>query len=346
MARSRFVGLAVVTVALLLTCGQLASAQYSTPPSGTTPTAQTTPYASPSYSPAQTTPYPSSSYSTANTPKAPLVANESTCVVYPLAGLGDDPDVGKWIAETIPEMIQPGTWSAEPWRRVSYYAPGKLLVVRHTPAVHAQVAAFLKDFQKALPTPKPATSTARAATTGPVLPAQYTADHVRTADPAPSVRPNNGYPIPAPLQQPKHLFHLVIRYEGDGISDATVAGLVKELSQAGADKDAGAKPEAEPAKGPSLGQLLHFIVRYEGEGIIDSNVAALLKDIYGAQKRPDFPLGEQLTAPPGTTVAPSTPKSSPKVAVPPTSSAAPAVPPATQGSPLLGTTSAVTGTGR
>ena len=342
MARSHFGGLAVVTVALLLTSGLRASAQY--------------PYSSSVSAPAS------------SAPKSPAVANDSTCVVYPLASLGDDPNVGKWIAETIPEMIQPGTWSAEPWRRVSYYAPGKLLVVRHTPAVHAQVAAFLKDFQKALPTDKTVASTARPTPDRQVVPVQYAEPtRVRTVDVTPGPRSTSGYPIPAPLQQPKHLFHLVIRYEGDGISDATVAGLVKELSSASTDKDAGNKPDADPAKGPSLGQLLHFIVRYEGEGIIDSNVAALLKDIYGVSGAKDscrvppaysppaysssVPLNSEL---PGTTVLPRpssgstspVPATNPPSDAPPrTPSAAPAVPAGSQPAAPPPQPS-VTGTGR
>ena len=90
--------------------------------------------------------------------------------------------------------------------------------------------------------------------------------------------------MPAPQTPPKHLFHLIIRYEGDGLSDDTVAGLVKQVANAAMVKtDGDAKPKSEPAKGPSLGQLLHFIVRYEGDGIIDANVVALMKEMYGGK---------------------------------------------------------------
>src|SRR5438067_1685741 len=36
---------------------------------------------------------------------------EKSCVkVYSLADLGDDPKLCAWIAETIPQMIEPGSW--------------------------------------------------------------------------------------------------------------------------------------------------------------------------------------------------------------------------------------------
>src|SRR5205085_4878610 len=65
------------------------------------------------------------------------VENGPTCKVYSLAEL-DDPGLCKWIAETIPEMIQPATWKQN-GAKVSYYAPSKVLVVNNTMAVHNQI---------------------------------------------------------------------------------------------------------------------------------------------------------------------------------------------------------------
>src|SRR5688572_17876871 len=42
--------------------------------------------------------------------QAPQAAEPISCVIYPLGDLADDPGFAKWIAETIPEVIQPGTW--------------------------------------------------------------------------------------------------------------------------------------------------------------------------------------------------------------------------------------------
>ena len=256
MAQSRLMALTLLAGALLVTHTQTARSQYGS-------TSPTTPIEK----------------------SAPAVgANDSTCVVYPLSGLGDDPVLAKWIADTIPEVILPATWSqAGGVGRISYYAPGKVLVVNHTRAVHAKVDAFLKDLKKALP-PEKAMAAASKADDGQVVQAEYRKftpiKRAESAAAAPST-----YLVPPPLQQPKHLFHLIIRYEGDGLGDSTVAGFVKELAGDSPRKQDGAdEGNARPAKTLPLGQLLHMIVRYEGDGIIDSNVAALVKDIYGASK--------------------------------------------------------------
>ncbi len=90
---------------------------------------------------------------------SPAVKNDLTCIVYALKDLGDDPELGKWIAETIPQVIQPGTWSqVEARDRISYYAHGKILVVHHNAAVQAEVVAFLENLKKALPQEKQGTS--------------------------------------------------------------------------------------------------------------------------------------------------------------------------------------------
>jgi hypothetical protein len=202
------------------------------------------------------------------------VQRDAICVVYPLAELGHDPNLAKWLAETIPTVIQPGSWDQAAGTKITYYGPAKVLVVYHSPAVHTQVKAFLADMKNAARDEKGTIHLRKP----PVVQADYN-------EAAPTRGPQTagvGYPVPSPQTPPKHLFHLIIRYEGDGLSDDMVAGLVKQISDGGADKGEVDGKKAEPAKGPTLGQLLHFIVRYEGEGIIDANVVALLKELYGA----------------------------------------------------------------
>jgi hypothetical protein len=227
---------------------------------------------------------------------AKAAACDRTCVIYPLSGLGNDPTLGKWIAQTIPEVIQPGTWNLPGEDRlgpkISYHAPSRVLVVYHSAAVHVKVESFLRDLKKALPAEKES-STASVMPRGkssnpegvqPVAPAQYLLpSSVRSAEPA-AAQKSAAYLVPPPLKQPKHLFHLIVRYEGDGVVDSSVAGLVKELAgNGGAADDKGEKGDKpNPDRTSPLNQLLHFIVRYEGEGIIDANVAALLKDLYGS----------------------------------------------------------------
>ncbi len=207
----------------------------------------------------------------------PAKAKDATCVVYPLSDLGNDPNLAKWLADTIPGVIQPGSWGDNAGTRITYFAPAKVLVVYHHAAVHTKVKAFLADVKSAM-RPEPGPIHLRKP---PVMRAEFT-------EAAPAKTPQTagaGYPVPAPQMPPKHLFHLIIRYEGDGLSDDTVAGLVKQVSNAAMVKtDDDAKPKSESAKGPSLGQLLHFIVRYEGDGIIDANVVALMKEMYGAPR--------------------------------------------------------------
>jgi hypothetical protein len=178
------------------------------------------------------------------------VAIDMTCKVYPLSELGDDPSLGKWVVDTIPEVIQPGSWnsteSMESRRRINYHAPSRILVVYHTAAVHAKVDAFLNDLKKALPQDNSrATANARklplmdrqvmqagaaSSAGGANFSGQFTATPV-TVNPSEPVAPQaSGYPVAAPLKQPKHLFHFIIRYEGEGLIDANVVKFAKALS--------------------------------------------------------------------------------------------------------------------
>jgi hypothetical protein len=224
----------------------------------------------------------------------PATKNEFTCHIYPLGDLGDDRNIGKWIADTIPQVIQPGSWSQTGGKNViRYYAPASILVVYHTPTTHAQVDAFLKNVKKSIqqkqtPTPNYLT---KAPSFSPkkneVMPAKYSpTDSVSESKPNKSTN----YPVPAQAQQPKHLFHFIIRYEGEGIIDSTVAGVLKQLygTEESEDEQPAKKKKKKSSKAqeqtsaPAMDQLFHLIVRYEGEGIIDSTVAEVLKAMYAS----------------------------------------------------------------
>jgi hypothetical protein len=167
-----------------------------------------------------------------------LPKKECTCTIYSLAEF-DDPSLGKWLAETIPQVIQPGTWNqpvpTEGTTRIfSYLGAGSsnILVVYHTPAVQAKVQAFLDNLKKTLPQEKDKLGGLLDGTTSrvdtAVVPAKMDVPEVSATEDRVKLPPS-GYPVPAARKQPKHLFHFIIRYEGEGIVDDTVAGVLKEL---------------------------------------------------------------------------------------------------------------------
>jgi hypothetical protein len=66
--------------------------------------------------------------------------------------------------------------------------------------------------------------------------------------------------VPAPVKQPKHLFHFIIHYDGEGSVDPAVTGLLKEYTGTSGDKDDKAKTDSSPtAQGH---QSFNFIIRY------------------------------------------------------------------------------------
>lgn len=144
------------------------------------------------------------------------IAEVHTCKVYSLSDLGDDPKLCKWIAETVPEMIQPASWK-QTGVKISFYAPSKIMVINNTPAVHAQVDEFLQSMRKSLPQAKMMASSG-------ITQAQFVPDGVRPLQ-------TGGYPVPGVAQAPKHLFHFIIRYEGAGIVDSNVVKMVKVLKE-------------------------------------------------------------------------------------------------------------------
>jgi hypothetical protein len=157
-----------------------------------------------------------------------------TCKVYSLADLGDDAKMCKWVAETIPEMIQPSSWKNSE-ARLSYFAPSRILVVNNTPAVHAQVEEFLQGVRKTVVAQK-----ASIKQDAQVVPAQFalqdasrpTGPGVACSPPSPGVTSGPaGYPVPMAPVGPKHLFHFIIRYEGEGIIDSNVAKFTESLAK-------------------------------------------------------------------------------------------------------------------
>jgi hypothetical protein len=64
-----------------------------------------------------------------------------------------------------------------------------------------------------------------------VVPASYQAPSLprpSSATPEPSL----AYPVPAQAKPPKHLFHFIIRYEGEGIVDDNIVKAMKAYIQA------------------------------------------------------------------------------------------------------------------
>jgi hypothetical protein len=234
------------------------------------------------------------------------------CTVYPLGELAEDASLAKWIAETIPEVIQPGSWNdgsrsgeGVGARVLKHHAAARVLVVYHTPAVQAQVDAFLKDLKKSLPQQKGSVMMPTAQRG--VVPAQFSAaSAAKIVEPAPAAKTTT-YLVPAPQQQPKHLFHLILRYEGEGISDSSMVSALKSLT---GDAGESASPEqATPEPGKTSQQAaFNFILRYEGEGIIDSNVVEVIKAYIkessgGCAPSCTMPTAPYLDAPPSVPAA-------------------------------------------
>jgi hypothetical protein len=159
----------------------------------------------------------------------------SNYVIYSLADLAEDGNLGKFCAESLIRCFQseaPGPWA------VDYYPPKQLLIVHGNDGVQARAGAFLKDLRQAAATPTP-TARPTARVDNQVKQASATnPDLLRPVDPTPPAT----YPVPRPTNQPKHLFHFIIRYEGDGIVDSSVVDMVKALQQG----EEPVNPDADP----------------------------------------------------------------------------------------------------
>jgi hypothetical protein len=171
----------------------------------------------------------------------PTASPNCSCVIYALSDHGFDADLGKWIAETLKEMVEPQSWKGSCSLR--YYAPKNILVVNNSSAVHTKIDDFLKDMKTKMPKVK----TAHAKTTKKqprdlVVPAAYRQVNLPQEPSA--------YPVPAPVKTPKHLFHFLIRYEGEGIIDDNVVKFMKAQSQAEKSEkksESNSAPEVPPA---------------------------------------------------------------------------------------------------
>jgi hypothetical protein len=174
----------------------------------------------------------------------PTPASDSTdrsYKIYGLDDLGSDPGFGAWIAQTIPEVIAQGTWNGP--GAIRFYGPKNILVVCHTPAVQAKVEVFLKDVKKSLPSEKKMTATGRKG--AELVPADYRAPALlQTSSHTPER--SLAYPVPEQTKPPKHLFHFIIRYEGEGIIDDNVVKAMKGylLAEKNANQAAAATPAA------------------------------------------------------------------------------------------------------
>jgi hypothetical protein len=165
--------------------------------------------------------------------------------VYSLADLGDDPTLGSWIAETIPAVIEPQTWQqGEGKYTVRYYPARRMLVVYHTAEVQEKVQAFLHEVKKNPPQDEGCGKHVKVATGPNVMPARFLTP-VSTAEPAPGC----SYPVAPPLQQPKHLFHFIIRYEGAGIIDDNVVKAIQLYTKKDKE-DSDSKASADNAPTP------------------------------------------------------------------------------------------------
>jgi hypothetical protein len=139
-------------------------------------------------------------------------------VVYRLEQFGADAEFGEWLSSTIPLVIAPGSWANG--AAISYHAPRKLMVVCHVPAVHQQVQAFLHEVTRPARASSGASTTERA-----IVPTGYQSvpRGYPSASTAPVIpEPSTFAPVPASGRAPKHLFHFIIRYEGEGIVDDNV----------------------------------------------------------------------------------------------------------------------------
>lgn len=238
--------------------------------------------------------------------------------VYPLAELGMSDDLAEWVVKSLPEMVRPGTWKSE-GRSLTYYAPGRMLVICHEAEVQEEVAMLLAEMGRAAPSVKgkPAmpgrlAMPAMAAVPGMALmPAQY-------VTPAPSrlAEPRAAETEAAkskPADGPRHLFHIILE------------GL-------------------DVGSGESV-KLKNFTLRYEGEGIIDSNIVDLLKHLNKAGTLNGISPG--LTLPSGqcprgeSSVDAETPRAPTPVLPTGLSGATPAFPPPS-GDPVRGPTPSTT----
>lgn len=155
---------------------------------------------------------------------------DRSCVMYSLTDMGYDVDLGKWIAQTIPEMIEPSSWQSQGGSGVlRYYAPKNILIVKQSKSIQGKVDGFLKDLKSSMPKASATNSTSKKPPHASVTLADFREPTLqRTSNPVSDAQP---YPVPTAVKAPKHLFHFIIRYEGDGIIDDNVVKFMKSQLQ-------------------------------------------------------------------------------------------------------------------
>jgi thiol-disulfide isomerase/thioredoxin len=180
--------------------------------------------------------------------------------IYALSELSQDAHNGKWLAETIQQVVQPQSWNTKNGQQatITYHPQGKVLVVYNTPAVQEEVSTFLSKLKKALPQEQAAAAGAsNVVQAGYGVPAGTTigAGANGTGRGSSVKAPTANYPVPS-VTQPKHLFHFIIRYEGEGIIDSNVVDMVKIMygpdAKANLAKQAAELSEAKPSEKPEV----------------------------------------------------------------------------------------------
>lgn len=174
--------------------------------------------------------------------------------VISLADLGDA-EVGHWILQAIPQVIAAGTWGHETTactsvlpgspralvkdhHSLNYYPPARLLVVAHTPAVQAEVEAFVNNIRKSMPASNKKMS--------PPSVGVVQAHHVIAA-PTQVEKPAAAADTKKPAN--RHRFQISLEgLEGKASESEAMSFSVKSFS-----------------------------VVYEGDGIIDNNIVELIK---------------------------------------------------------------------
>ena len=154
-------------------------------------------------------------------------ASDEPYVIYSLTEMGYDAALGSWIRENVLEIIEPGSWKGQGGMGlIRHYEPKNILIVKQTKAIQKKVEGFLKDLKASMPK---ASAAGKKTLPAGVVPADYREPALLRAS-TPASEPSS-YPVPAAVKPPKHLFHFIIRYEGDGIIDDNVVKFMKAQLQ-------------------------------------------------------------------------------------------------------------------
>lgn len=184
-------------------------------------------------------------------------AVDHSCVIYSLTEMGYDADLGKWISQTIPEMVEPNSWQQQGGSGVvRYYAPKNILIVKQSPAIQRKVDGFMKELKTSLPKASASSFGSSSFAKASVVPADYREPALlRTSN---TLTEPSSYPVPAAVKPPKHLFHFIIRYEGEGIIDNNVVKFMKTQGQ-------GLKIPYAPTASPNVGATAPTPADSQGE---------------------------------------------------------------------------------